>query len=385
MKRVNSILIITLFVITGGVRSAGSDNRSTDEIVVIDVTKSYPKKELKVQDVMDIEYIPLETTGEFLVDDINISVIDISDHYVAVVNMREGSIFIFDRKGKGLKKMNHKGQGAGEYLVASKIVIDEDSNELFVLDLISKKIFVYDLLGKFIRSFKFQDDYNANSITNFDKNHLMGTGFYIPPGAKSPFFIFSKQDGSMKELVDIPYEKQVSISLKISGFPRPLPINPTTKLVTYRDKWILADFSSDTLFMYSPDYKMTPILARTPSIQSMDPKEVLRPCMFTDRYYFMESTKYASNTLTTTLMYDRKETAVFEYTMFNEDYSDEPIILSEGHCVKTNNEIALFEVFESFKLVEANKAGKLKGGLKEVASKLKEDDNPVIMLLKNKK
>ena len=35
--------------------------------------------------------------------------------------------------------------------------------------------------------------------------------------------------------------------------------------------------------------------------------------------------------------------------------------------------------------VEANKEGKLKGGLKEIASKLNEEDNPVLMLLKHKK
>jgi len=36
-------------------------------------------------------------------------------------------------------------------------------------------------------------------------------------------------------------------------------------------------------------------------------------------------------------------------------------------------------------LVEANREGKLKGKLKEIASKLDEEDNPVFMLLKHKK
>jgi hypothetical protein len=35
--------------------------------------------------------------------------------------------------------------------------------------------------------------------------------------------------------------------------------------------------------------------------------------------------------------------------------------------------------------MEAYKEGKLKGKLKEIAAGLKEDDNPVIMIAKNKK
>jgi hypothetical protein len=40
---------------------------------------------------------------------------------------------------------------------------------------------------------------------------------------------------------------------------------------------------------------------------------------------------------------------------------------------------------EADQLVESYKRGELKGKLKEIASKLVEDDNPVIMLVKPKK
>ena len=61
MKRANSILAIILFVMTG----CGS-KQGIDDFVTIDVTASYPEKELILQDFMDVEYIPLETLMNFL-------------------------------------------------------------------------------------------------------------------------------------------------------------------------------------------------------------------------------------------------------------------------------------------------------------------------------
>jgi len=68
MKRATTILVIILVVVTG----CGDGNkqstviRSNDDLITVDVTKSYPKKELILQDFMDVEYIPLETTYEFI-------------------------------------------------------------------------------------------------------------------------------------------------------------------------------------------------------------------------------------------------------------------------------------------------------------------------------
>ena len=36
------------------------------ELITINVEKNYPKKELILQDFVDVEYIPLETTDEFI-------------------------------------------------------------------------------------------------------------------------------------------------------------------------------------------------------------------------------------------------------------------------------------------------------------------------------
>lgn len=83
-------------------------------LLTVDVKADYPEKEMTLQDIMDVEYIPLETTDEFITQG---SVMAVGDKFILVKNYaNDGDIFVFDRKtGKGLRKINRKGQGAEEY------------------------------------------------------------------------------------------------------------------------------------------------------------------------------------------------------------------------------------------------------------------------------
>ena len=146
--------------------------------------------------------------------------------------------------------------------------------------------------------------------------------------------------------------------------------------------------SSDTVFSYSPDHTRTPFIVRTPSIQSMNPEIFLLPSILTDQYYFMESAKKEYNFKTETgfpakkLMYDRQEKTIYEYTVYNDDYTNkETVSMSMGTI---NDDIAFCRPIGADVLVEAYKKGRLKGKLKEIAATLDEEDNPVIMLIKYK-
>ena len=387
MKKTNSILAITLLilaVVTGGSKEI------TDDPVMVNVRGSYSKKQIKLQDIFDLEYVALESTDDFICGG---AVKDISDRYIAVTNENnDGDIFIFDRNGNGLKKINHRGQGPGEYIHAGCITLDEVNNEMIISSVARSQILVYDFNGNFIRNVKLQDGYNTNGIKNLDKEHWMCISFSMPIGTNPSFFILSKKEGIIVKTIEMPYKNLISNSVRIGDGPfGSIPaVGYPCEVFPYRDNWMLAHSSSDTVFMYSLNHKMTPVIVRTPTIQSMNPETFLVRYMFTDRYWFMESVKkeYDVSTKqfpTKHLMYDNKEKAIFEYEIFNEDYSDKPFILSDGQSINSGCEIALFAKYEAFELLEANKKGKLKGKLKEITSKLKEDDNPVIILLMHKK
>ena len=144
--------LLIAIILTAIMASCGSKQQSADNIITVDVNANYPKKELILQDFMDVEYIPLETTDEFITQGV-VKAIG-KKHIVAINWINDGDIFIFDRNGKGLRKINRRGQSGEEYSMIADIILDEDNNELFVLNNIAKKILVYDLNGKFKRSFK---------------------------------------------------------------------------------------------------------------------------------------------------------------------------------------------------------------------------------------
>ena len=365
-------------------------NESND-FITVDVTANYPKKELVLQEFMDVEYIPLETGGEFYCQGI---VLAIGKEIILIKNrVDDGDIFVFDRNGKGLRKINRKGRGPEEYTFVLEIALDEDNNEMFVHDHAITKIFVYDLYGKFKRSFT----YNGASYDNFriyDREHLIcfdsSANWEYYENKPSYYAIISKQDGSMFREIPIPYkEKKATVMTIQNGEMMYATGMGGNSIIPYQDNWILTLPSSDTVYMYLPNDSMRPFIARTPSIQSMSPEIFLFPGILTNRYYFMKTVKKEYDFAksrgfpTTGLMYDKQEKTIFEYTVYNNDYSNKTPVDMTRKTV--NDKIAFWQILEADHLFEFHEKGQLKGKLREVAANLEEEANPVIMLVKYKK
>ena len=390
------ILVIILLITAMG--CSGGGNQSKTDFITVDVMKRYPKKELILQDCMDVEYIPLETNNDFLTQG---RVLAISKNFIVVKNrINDGDIFIFDRTtGKSLKKINRRGQGPEEYLDIQELVLDEDMNEMYVRNLAgSSRILVYDLDGKFKRSIVAKQGVLFDFLHNFDRENLICYDFSFETRHmhEHPLLLISKQDGSITKEIQLPYEKVISTAMNVQVGDMGLWINVQYfPIICYFDNWALSLASSDTIYWYQPDHTMTPLIVRTPSIQSIQPKVFLFPRILTDRYYFMEIVKKDFDPVTKTmsstdLLYDRQKNALFEYEVYNIDYAEKkcisfsPLNTTIGPR-PLNDEIASWQVLEAYQLVDDYEKGQLKGRLKEIASKLDEEDNPVIMLIKYKK
>lgn len=397
MKSIYTILVMLLTIMAGcgGNKKSDCQKEDSDTIAIpdtfitIDVSKKYPLKELILQDIMDVEYIALESTDEFLCQGI---VQAIGKEIIFVKNViNDGDIFIFDRNGKGLRKFNRKGQGSEEYIFNLSAFVDDNSGEIYI-DEIIRNVLVYDFQGNFLKSIPRGDNKWINA-TNYNQDYLIARESpSIQIQNKTDyqrFVIISKQDGNIAKDFRIYFKKKVEWGItnrteNAGGAPRLYPIVP------YNDSWLLTEPSSDTIFKLSPDYSLTPFIARTPSIQSMKPAVFLLPCIFTDRYYFMETVTMDADILRnekfpkTHLMYDRIDNTLFEYTVFNDDFSEKvPVNLTMQET--TNSEIAFCQKLEPHELIEAYEKGQLKGKLKEIAAELEEDSNPVIILVKYKK
>ena len=388
MKIINISFVIIILLMLG----CGGNKQTNDDFITIDVTASYPKKELILQDFMDVEYIPLETRGEFYCQGV---VEAVGKDVIIVKNrIRDGNIFIFDRNGKGLRKFNHMGRGPEEYLSIRGIVLDEDNGEMFINS--SQKIIVYDLFGKFKRSFNHKKEANYNRICNYDRNNLIcHDGSYrisFELENIQAFFIVSKQDGSVTKKIEIPFEYRKTQNIWSSDMSTSTTPGEPQQILLYRNNLILFEISSDTLFRYLPDHSIESFLARSPSIQTMNPEVFLFPGMLTDHYYFMEALTKEYNFNTGEgfprkyLMYDRRAKAIFEYMVYNDDFSGKWSVNMTGQSLNIKNyEIASCHKLEADDLFEAYKKGQLKEKLKDIAAELKEEDNPVLMMIKYKK
>ena len=192
MKGATIFFLFILLTTTGCKRQ----NQTADDLITVDVTKnSFPKKELILQDFMDVEYIPLETNDEF----VNQGCVQaVGEKYILVKNYRnDGDIFVYDRNGKAIRKINRKGQGGEEYTSCRSVTLDEENNEMFINDFWTRKIKVYDLEGNFKRSIKQKQEGNTQfywDIFNYDKENLI---CYDELNEEIPFLLVSKQDGSI--------------------------------------------------------------------------------------------------------------------------------------------------------------------------------------------
>ena len=108
MKNKIIALSVLLSILSGGCVNM----QQSKDLLTIDVTKDYPQKEFALQDIFDIDYIPLDTSRTFTTMGY---MQDISKDMIIVRNLKlssDGDIFIFDRKGKGFRKINRQGSGS---------------------------------------------------------------------------------------------------------------------------------------------------------------------------------------------------------------------------------------------------------------------------------
>lgn len=389
-------ILVALFLFGCG----DGKQKESDGLITVDVSKSYPKKELILQDLFDIEYVPLETTDEMLTEG---HIQYISDNYMIFKNLGRmaGEIFIFDRQGKAVRKINRLGQSGEEYLNILGIDYDEQADELFVNSHYSDKVFVYDSEGNYKRSFDYLDGILYNPIKILDTERLIAYDDYSEydkvPEKRDCYLILSREDGRLLEKIHIPYEEKKSLIILRRDLNGKLTGNwgiRNTLMPPYQDGWLLIEPSADTIYTYSASRGLMPLIVRTPPVNEMDPEVFLFPTIFTDRYVFMQAVERSFNfgidkdVPRTNLIYDKTEQTAYEGEVINRDFEGTPVNLWFAHRVImefNDDEIAFATRLEAPDLVEALNDGKLRGPLKEIASDLDEEDNPVILIAKYKK
>ena len=390
-------LVYAAFTLVAILSGCGQSKQKND-LIQIDVTANFPEKEFLLQDVFDVEYVPLETRDSFLTMG---HIQAVNDEFIVSRNKgrQDGDIYVFDRKtGKGVSTFNHLGQGNGEYMNVLEVIMDVPQRELYVNSHWIKKIFVYDIEGNYKRSFNhngaaFYQKYAVLDsflvCDDVDWDHAAKDGKAL----KDHYLAVSKEDGHIIKAAPIPYEEKISTVI-FAPDKKDWREAGRAGMSCCNGDVLLMETSSDTIYRFKQDLSLVPFSVRTPSIHQVD-NLFLYPLFCSDKRYLFyvlvkkeHDFKTNEGFPTTNLMYDKKDGSVYKVSVYNADYTEEtPLkIAGEVFVLRTFNQngVAFTQTLYASDLVEAYQEGRLKGRLKEIASTLDEEDNPVILIAKYK-
>ena len=352
-------------------------------MMTIDVEKSYPKKELAINDIWEMEYIALETDSMFLVSGGQPQ--HVGENKLGFVDNRTGNLLFFDAKtGKKAFCINRKGAGPEEYKSVGALVMDEKAGEIFAWSIIDGTFQVYDAQGKHLRTLpmhnKRKDEYvYITNFINLDDDWLLCSSHNIKGYAVH--YLQNKKTGLTTIVDSISNEQYVSeyIFAQKDGMTYSTAPN-LTPFVHTSEGLVYADHSNDTLYRMTDGMTTSPFIIRIPRVKETEPNKILRFDNETDDWMFLSSIEmaydFSQNKGLHQINYgiEKESGEIFELTLVHPDY--------EG---KEYSPTALnARYYSSGELFTALEEGKLKGKLKEIVSKLDEEDNGVIMLLKQK-
>jgi len=367
------------------------------DIFTINLSKKYVHREIHLQNIANIEYVPLETTDDVLLGRMPL-VSHISDSYILVYEMMRGDIFVFNRNGKIISHFNRTGQGGKEYtrIGGAGVIFDEKNEEIFVGTNMTNRILVYSVSGEYKRTLIYSADFPIREAYNFDDETLLVYHEFFSSlydkNIEKPYMLMSKKDGSIVCALDINfsvrYKKSVPIDLGNNMFTSASIHTPNNRFYGHQD-FVIADISSDTIYRLTKNRNLTPWLVRKPSVHSSEPRKVWSAPLTTDKFIILHTTELdyiaaekGSNIPSKMLMYEFETGEISEISLILDDFnmSEWPLI---GFAPDSPKNMSAF-LFSAPSIISAYKANKLKGDLEKLAPALDEEDNHVLVIVKFK-
>ena len=377
--------------------ACGSGNKEASELPQIDVNTNYPEKEICLQDVAEVSYVALETTDDVLLDGDAVVEVLSSEGIVCV---SDNKVYMFQPDGKLRSMLDKKGEGPGEYHYLSYTDVDWERKEIYVHNETHKAVFVYSLDGAFKHQYDVDVIIRQKDMLNDRQGHLIFYREYTGGVVKGqiepyrPLVRMSLEDGKVDSLA---WQKQYHINKEVKAkfgdryLTMVLPVPALTRL---GDEAFVSEVSSDTIYRLKGD-NLEPFIARTPSVQDEDCKYLLYLQGITPRHYLLRfQTKvvgesntvgdrvYYNDAVTKSVIYEPSTGNVFIPKFCNRDHASQ--VSYDGLTFNGCDAHTAYLKLEAFELIEALEAGELSGELKTIAEGLKEDDNPVLMVVKFK-
>ena len=384
-------------------RQDGKEDASTEQtqkakkeqgLVTLDVTKDYPEKKIVLQDLADVKYIPLETKKNALLPNSAGCLGYVSDSLI-VARTSDNEIVLFNGDGSVRSSFRHVGQGSKEYQYIIGMAVDPKAQEIFIVDYLLKyRMQVYSFTGQYKRTLPIPYKMILNSLQDFSADCLLACDMDVNQGISNrakPYMLLSKKTGEIVKELDIHFTKRMS-----NRMSKPFGENQTISaalgydpIVRCEDSYVIGDLSADTIYTYTPQGVLSPMLVRTPPVLSMETPKVLLPDYRAGSYFFFYLVDFEFDFETRTgfpdkyMVYDYAAGKTYVCKLVNRDCEEQEIQLGDGGVTNKAWNTACYTI-PSSDLVEQSEAGKVHGLLKEIAAGRTDDDNPVLAIVRFK-
>ncbi len=371
-----------------------SESKEGTRLVTLDVTKDYPEKKIVLQDLADVKYIPLETKKNALLPNSAGCLGYVSDSLI-VARTSDNEIVLFNGDGSVRSSFRHVGQGSKEYQYIIGMAVDPKAQEIFIVDYLLKyRMQVYSFTGQYKRTLPIPYKMILNSLQDFSADCLLACDMDVNQGISNrakPYMLLSKKTGEIVKELDIHFTKRMS-----NRMSKPFGENQTISaalgydpIVRCEDSYVIGDLSADTIYTYTPQGVLSPMLVRTPPVLSMETPKVLLPDYRAGSYFFFYLVDFEFDFETRTgfpdkyMVYDYAAGKTYVCKLVNRDCEEQEIQLGDGGVTNKAWNTACYTIPSSM-LIEQSEAGKVHGPLKEIAAGRTDDDNPVLAIVRFK-
>ena len=359
---------------------------------VLDMMLRYPKKIIDLQDIADVEYIVLETHEDGLAGSNYYTTL--TDSLIITYNS-SNDILIFHRDGRFSHSFNREGGSGKEHsLISENLCVNTELREIYIYESARGRIQVYSFDGQYKRTLKVKGDgfefgrlfyIDTKSMLLEDRNDVGANG-----NNSRPYYRLSVADGSKKRL-PLKVEKRISNGesryVKESGLFWGISVN-ISPVANINGELIISDFALDTVFAYR-DERLIPIARKVNWMKKSGVPWLVTLDAITDKYYLWHAIEKDTNKMVwpdKTFLQDRYTGECTQIKLADKNITDKKYRFR--HRASANlfclPKGYIMQYYPAYSLVELYKEGKLQGELKEIASNLTEDDNPVLMLAKFK-
>ncbi|MHC1780737.1 MAG: 6-bladed beta-propeller [Bacteroidales bacterium] len=397
-------LIIPILLSVAIISCNSGANKGVNSNRVIDIEKSIGSIEVvNLSEVAkSINYIPLETNDSALIS--NISKI-ICENDKIYVSDNSDKLYIFDLNGKYLNTLNRKGRGPGEYINLRNFKVDEKSGNILILDY-TGDISIYGTNLNFIRKIKSPvKDVNFTSFEIFGDSLFAASNFILADNTPCNMIFFKDSSKLINSFKFRP------IDFIANGNDVPLRLNHPV-ISKFIDEMRFFSPKSDTIFSLNPEgqagiayiinqgkYKEpervtfedvisqnSPFISISPFLVETDNNifltltlrsKAIEPVTIDSRTYTIANGLFSKSNGKFTILAQ----AVKGKTGLKDDLKNGPPFWPE---VSNSQQDLIACKNASMIITYANEQTEAGGYIKELAAKLNENSNPVVIIAKTK-